>query len=127
MQFRKLQSTKTSANARVAALVIGATGLLYALYLGLYGLPFQIVVKGDGGQPAHYSAQPWVFGLAFAGVLAVFCVGVASRIQVMVGTALLILTVGSVLLFTSFGPHFAVITAVLAALTHYNAAKSEDR
>jgi hypothetical protein len=105
---------------RLISIVAAFVSLLYALYLGLHGLPGQMITKdSDAARISSSSAQPWVFGLVFAGVLAVFCLGVALRIEVMVSCALFMLSVGSAVLFTSYGLHFLPITSFLIFLTYY--------
>jgi len=118
MKLGSFQRTHASRTVRLISIVVASVSLIYALYVGLHGFPGETIVKGEGARISG-SAQPWVFGLAFAGTLGAFCVGVALRIDVIVSCALIILGVGSAVLFTSYGLHFAVITAILACLTYY--------
>jgi hypothetical protein len=99
---------------RVISMSVALAAVIYAVYLGLHGLPHHVVT--EGGLYGVGPPLPWPLGPAFGALFGVFFVGVALRIQVMVVCALLLLGVGSALLITSYGLHFGVITLILTIL-----------
>src|SRR4029079_15825118 len=86
----------------------------FALYLGTHGQVINTIAKGRTATIPI--TTPWPFGLPFAAILALFCIGELVKVEVVIWCSLVVLLAASIILFTSNGMPFALLAIVLGAL-----------